>query len=91
MHKTPHVFPIVGGRNVNHLKGNIEALKLSLSKEEMDEIDDAAPFDVGFPLSFLYAGKKDTVNAKPSDNWLLASNAHVDTPDKAPTVKPRSS
>lgn len=26
MHKTPNVFPIVGGRRIEHLKGNIEAL-----------------------------------------------------------------
>ncbi|KAK3318643.1 norsolorinic acid reductase [Apodospora peruviana] len=29
MRKTPYVFPIVGGRKVEHLKGNIEALTLS--------------------------------------------------------------
>lgn len=54
MHKTPYVFPIVGGRKVDHLKGNIEALKLRLSKEDMDAIDGAVPFDLGFPHSFLY-------------------------------------
>ena len=52
MHKVPHVFPIVGGRKIEHLKGNIEALGLELSDEDMNDIDDAAPFDVGFPMNF---------------------------------------
>lgn len=54
MHKTPYVFPIVGGRTVEHLRGNIEALKLHLSEEDIDEIEGAVPFDAGFPNNFLY-------------------------------------
>jgi len=54
MHKAPYVFPIVGGRKVEHLKGNIEGLSVKLSQAEIDEIEDAEPFDIGFPLSFLY-------------------------------------
>ena len=53
-HKSPYVFPIVGGRKVEHLKGNIEALSIELSDQELDEIENAAPFDAGFPLSFLF-------------------------------------
>lgn len=45
------VFPIVGGRNVNHLKSNIEALNLKLSIEEMEEIEQASEFSYGFPQS----------------------------------------
>lgn len=54
MHKTPNVYPIVGGRTVEQLKSNIEALELSLSKEDIEEIEGALPFDPGFPTSFLY-------------------------------------
>jgi diketogulonate reductase-like aldo/keto reductase len=53
MHKTPYVFPICGGRTVEHLKGNIEALGLKLSKEDIDEIEGAVPFDRGFPHDFM--------------------------------------
>lgn len=53
MHKAPYVFPIVGGRKMEHLKGNIEALGLALETEDMDEIEGAAEFDIGFPLNFL--------------------------------------
>lgn len=46
MAKTPYVFPIVGGRKVDHLKGNIEALGLELSEDDIKKIDDAVCFVV---------------------------------------------
>ena len=54
MHKSPYVFPIVGGRKIEHLKGNIEALAIELSEEEIDRIEGALPFDVGFPMNMLF-------------------------------------
>lgn len=69
MHKTPYVFPIVGGRTKDHLKGNIEALKIHLSKEDLKEVDEAVPFDLGFPTAFLYRGGDPDV---PQAVWLLA-------------------
>lgn len=53
MQKTPYVFPIVGGRTPEQLKGNIEALSLVLTKEEIDELEGAAPFDLGFPGTMI--------------------------------------
>jgi aryl-alcohol dehydrogenase-like predicted oxidoreductase len=52
MHKAPYVSPISGGRKTDHVKGNITALALSLSDEEMTEIDNAWPFDISFPMDF---------------------------------------
>ena len=49
LHKTPHVFPIVGGRKVEHLKQNTQVLDVSLSPEQIHRIDDAKPFDLDFP------------------------------------------
>ncbi len=49
MHKQAFVFPIVGGRTVEHLKSNIEALGLMLTQEDLEEIEAAEPFDRGFP------------------------------------------
>ena len=63
MHKAPYIFPICGGRKIDHLKGNIEALGLELSEEEMKEIEDAAPFDLGFPFKLI--------GARAEDNWLM--------------------
>ncbi|CAM1510750.1 Fc.00g082630.m01.CDS01 [Cosmosporella sp. VM-42] len=51
--KAPYVFPIVGGRKLDHIKGNMEALTVSLTAEDIARIDDAYPFDPGFPHTFL--------------------------------------
>ena len=53
LHKTPYVFPIVGGRKVEHLKQNVQALDISLSPEQIVRIDGAKPFDVGFPHNMI--------------------------------------
>ncbi|KAF2101325.1 Aldo/keto reductase [Rhizodiscina lignyota] len=53
IYKYPYVFPICGGRNVKHLEGNIAALELKLSKEDIKAIESAVPFDRGFPYSML--------------------------------------
>jgi len=58
MHKTTHVFPIVGGRTVEHLKGNIAALKLRLDESQIKEIESAVEFDPGFPHSMLGSSAK---------------------------------
>lgn len=51
LHKSPYVFPICGGRKIEHLKANIEALALELSDDDMNEIEAAVPFDLGFPIT----------------------------------------
>jgi hypothetical protein len=53
MHKSPYVFPIVGGRKIEHLKANIEALNLNLSVKDIKEIEGAVSFDIGFPQKLL--------------------------------------
>jgi aryl-alcohol dehydrogenase-like predicted oxidoreductase len=54
-HKAPYVFPICGGRTVAHLRGNIEALGVTLSNEDITEIESGYDFDLGFPHNFLSA------------------------------------
>jgi hypothetical protein len=71
MHKTPYVFPILGGRKLEHLKSNIEALNLELTKQDMDMIENAAPFDIGFPMWFNGEGN-------PKNNLLLQNSGHYD-------------
>lgn len=75
MHKTPYVFPIIGGRTIDHLKANIEALTLSLSEEDIKEIESAIPFDIGFPNNFLWGGPSP---AHPADVWLLKTAGTYD-------------
>ncbi|QSZ34208.1 hypothetical protein DSL72_005798 [Monilinia vaccinii-corymbosi] len=53
MRKANYVVPAIGGRKVEHLKGNIEALHLELSDDDIKQIEDANEFDVGFPMNFL--------------------------------------
>lgn len=53
LQKAPYVFPIVGGRKPEHLKSNIKALDIKLSDEEIKEIEDVQPFDVGFPHNMV--------------------------------------
>ncbi|KAH7887273.1 aryl-alcohol dehydrogenase [Phlebopus sp. FC_14] len=53
MHKAPYIFPIVGGRKIEHLLANIEGLKIRLTPEQMKQIDDTLPFDKGFPSNII--------------------------------------
>ncbi|KAH9480246.1 Aryl-alcohol dehydrogenase [NADP(+)] [Psilocybe cubensis] len=56
MQKTPYVFPIVGGRKVEHLIQNLEALEISLSDEQINYLESVVPFDPGFPMNFIGFG-----------------------------------
>lgn len=53
MQKAPYVFPIVGARKLQHIKGNVAGLSVSLSEEEIKEIESVYEFDAGFPHTFL--------------------------------------
>lgn len=90
MHKSPYVFPIVGGRKIEHLKGNIEGLGVELTDEEIDEIDNAAPFKIGFPLSMLfeYTGEKYNSRNTFKDMHLIKHATHLDAVEKVRGPKP---
>ena len=64
MAKAPMVFPIVGGRKVEHLKDNIQALKIGLTEEQIEFLEKVKPLDVGFPNNFV--GEDPAVSGKPS-------------------------
>ena len=51
MQKTRFVFPIIGGRKVEHLHQNIEALNIALTPEHIKYLESILPFDIGFPAS----------------------------------------
>jgi hypothetical protein len=76
MHKTPYVFPIVGGRKVEHLKANVEALTIELSDQDIQEIEGALPFDLGFPHNFLWG--KQLPKESLQNIWLLSTAANFD-------------
>ena len=49
MQKTIYVFPIVGGRKVEHLMANIEALEITLSNDQIKYLESVVSFEPGFP------------------------------------------
>ncbi|KAL3419599.1 aryl-alcohol dehydrogenase [Phlyctema vagabunda] len=51
--KAPNVFPIVGGRKVEHLKDNIKGLEIRLSEKQIEFLESVVPFEPGFPSSFV--------------------------------------
>lgn len=73
MAKTPNVFPIVGGRKVEHLHDNIQALKIKLSPKQVEYLESVKPLDVGFPNNFIGPDPRTTGSA----GGLLASNAPI--------------
>ncbi|KAK9426897.1 NADP-dependent oxidoreductase domain-containing protein [Lipomyces doorenjongii] len=90
MHKAPYVYPIVGGRKLEHLKGNIEALSVELTDDDIEEIETAYPFDVGFPMSMLFglhdpSYYRSRMTAK--DINLVKGSVSLDTPEKVRPIR----
>jgi aryl-alcohol dehydrogenase-like predicted oxidoreductase len=73
MHKARNVFPIVGGRKVEHLQDNIKALDLRLSDEHIKTIEGFQHFDLGFPSNILGDDPRET-GVTPI---MLAPSAHI--------------
>ncbi|WVQ80660.1 hypothetical protein IAT38_002765 [Cryptococcus sp. DSM 104549] len=44
-------FPVLGGASIEQLKSNINALKITLTPEQLDKLNNVYPFDYGFPHS----------------------------------------
>ncbi|PYI17924.1 aryl-alcohol dehydrogenase [Aspergillus violaceofuscus CBS 115571] len=51
--KYPNVFPVVGGRKVEHLRDNIQALEVRLSDEQIRFLEGVKPLGLGFPQNML--------------------------------------
>jgi aryl-alcohol dehydrogenase-like predicted oxidoreductase len=49
LQKMPYVFPIIGGRKVEHLEANLESLAISLTATQVQYLESIAPFNPGFP------------------------------------------
>ncbi|KAL4777865.1 NADP-dependent oxidoreductase domain-containing protein [Aspergillus nidulans var. acristatus] len=67
LQKVPNVFPIVGGRKVEHLFDNIQALKIKLTPEQVDYLESVRPLDLGFPHNMI--GTDPKVSGVPSP-WI---------------------
>lgn len=73
MAKTPNVFPIVGGRKVEHLKSNVQSLSIKLSEEQIKKLESIVPFEPGFPNSLIHEDPH--ISGKAS--WILKRTAQV--------------
>ena len=47
MAKAPNVFPIVGGRKVEHLQANLKALEIKLTDKQIEYLESIVPFEPG--------------------------------------------
>ncbi|KAF2771975.1 Aldo/keto reductase [Teratosphaeria nubilosa] len=75
MCKAPNVFPIVGGRKVEHLMGNIRALEIRLTDAQVEKLEAVVPFEVGFPMNFV---GEDPATTGGQMNFLMAGAAKMD-------------
>ena len=80
MHKAPYVFPIVGGRTLEHIKGNVEALSVELSEEDIKEIEGAYEFDLGFPMNIF--------GSQAEENWLMNTGGNYDYVKRELPIRP---
>ncbi|KAL4912533.1 NADP-dependent oxidoreductase domain-containing protein [Aspergillus aurantiobrunneus] len=53
MSKAPYVFPVVGGRKIEHLRDNIKALEIQLTQVQIDYLESVKPLDVGYPADYI--------------------------------------
>jgi aryl-alcohol dehydrogenase-like predicted oxidoreductase len=74
MHKRPYVFPVIGCRKVEHVRANMDGLKVELTARDMELIENAGEFDIGFPMNF-------NGGANPKHNPLLHNTGHYDYVD----------
>ncbi|KIM81122.1 hypothetical protein PILCRDRAFT_97765 [Piloderma croceum F 1598] len=80
LQKQPYVFPIVGGRKVENLQKNIEALEITLSNEQIEFLENVLPFDVGFPNWLIGNDTK--------EHPIMAASAPLAIWPKAEPIKP---
>ncbi|KAF8895209.1 NADP-dependent oxidoreductase domain-containing protein [Infundibulicybe gibba] len=81
MQKVPYVFPIIGGRKVEHLLSNVEALEIALTDEHIAYLESIVSFDPGFPTALFGDGSKYT-------QWILASG-HFDKQPLPQPIRPK--
>ncbi|KAI0264246.1 NADP-dependent oxidoreductase domain-containing protein [Gloeopeniophorella convolvens] len=78
--KTPYVFPIIGGRKVEQLRENLQALDISFTPEHIQKIENATKFDIGFPFNFFGTGLEEP--------FMIRAAAHTDRVPLQQAVRP---
>jgi len=80
MQKAPYVFPIVGGRKIEHMVANLEALEISLSDEQIKYLESIVPLDLGFPSNFIGNGTE--------YSFLLTTSGNLDKVSVLQPIRP---
>jgi len=70
MQKAPYVFPLIGGRKVEQLEANVEALEIILSPEHIKYLESIVPFELGFPFGLIGDGSE--------YNFLMQNAAYIE-------------
>ena len=89
----PYVFPLVGGRKVEHIVGNIEALKIQMNDSDIAKIEEAYPFNPGFPHTFLSGtlfggeGERQSAPHGPGEVWLTNIMGTFDWVEQPKSIK----
>jgi len=52
--QSTYTFPVVGVQTVEHVLAMPDALRVKLSKDELDQIYEASPLNPHFPMNFLF-------------------------------------
>ncbi|KAG8214451.1 NADP-dependent oxidoreductase domain-containing protein [Butyriboletus roseoflavus] len=83
MQKTPYVFPIIGGRKVEQLQANVEALEIVLSPEHIMYLESIVPFEPGFPFQLIGDGSE--------YNFLTRNAAYIEKQPGLRAIVPNNS
>lgn len=81
------MVPIVGVQTIDHVKAMNDAISVKLSPEEIQSIQDAAPFNPLFPMNFLFSckdGNGYSTRLTPADHAQYRMGAWIDAPAKQP-------
>ncbi|GKT90056.1 norsolorinic acid reductase [Colletotrichum tofieldiae] len=83
LHQSTYVFPIVGVNTLAHVEAMPEAVGVELSKEDIDMIHEASPFDPRFPMNFFFGNfkpQKYDLSLTAADNQQYRIAAWIDAP-----------
>jgi hypothetical protein len=72
-------------QTIEHVKAMPDALRIKLSKEDIDGIQDAIPFDPLFPMNFLFnfqGNQKYNLRMTATHNQQYQMSAWIDAPPK---------
>ncbi|RSL81407.1 hypothetical protein CEP51_005858 [Fusarium floridanum] len=93
-HQSTYVFPIVGVNTVAHINAMPDALRVDLSKDDIDAIHEASPYDPGFPMSFYFSWTKPQkydLSLTAANHNQIQMGAWIDVPPKPLPYRPRRS